>query len=398
MSITKIKVSPRILQWARTSLHLTEDDVVNHFAQKSKEKFKLDLSLLKRIESNEQDISFTILQELSNLYKRPLAVFFLSSPPAELSLPKDCRTIDSGVHRILSPEAILVFRRTRYVQSIFAELSEELGFDLNLSFPKASLSDNPKKLSERFREILGFSFELQSKKIKDSRELFKTIRERLEGVNVFTLKSSFPLEDARAFSLVDKIPYIIVINNKDGGYFGYAPKTFSLLHEFVHILLSEGAICNDFSRSHQEIEKFCNEFAASFLVPDKYFLDVLKTQSINLNKAEIESSLEKLKSIFKVSKNVLLRKCLSLELINKLSYEQKVKEWEKMYEREERKKSKFVPAITPGLRAINNNSRKFVDIVLHARGLGKITLDKAADYLGVSIKSVSEIENLYIRG
>lgn len=397
MSTTKIKISPRILKWARTSLHLTESDVVYHFSQKSKKKFSVDLPFLRSIESDEQDISFTLLQELSNLYKRPLAVFFLTHPPIELPFPKDRRTIASWVHRVLSPEAILVLRRARYVQEVFSELSTELNWSLVLPFKKISLADNPKKIAEDFRNVLDFSFELQAKKIRNSRELFNTIREKLEEINVFTLKASFPTEDARAFSLADKTPYLIVINNKDGGYFGYAPKSFSLLHEFAHILLKEGAICNDFSHSHQQIEKFCNEFSASFLVPDREFLNALPVSKDNFDKKEIEEYLDNLQSVFKVSKEVLLRKCLSLEFIDRDFYQQKAKEWKDEYEQKKSGEKGFVPAITPGRRAINNNSRKFVELVLYAKGLGRITFDKAADYLGVSIKSLSEVESLSLR-
>lgn len=398
MSATIVKISPQILKWARTSLNLTEDDVVTHFSQKSKSKFEVDLSFLRSLESNEQDIRFTLLQELSAFYKRPLAIFFLTHPPTEPPPPKDRRTMASGVHRILSSEAILVLRRARYVQEVFAELSSELNWNLAFPFEKISLLDDPKKLATNFRNTLNFPFEFQAKKIKNSRELFNAIREKLEEVNIFTLKASFPTEDARAFSLVDKTPNLIVINNKDGGYFGYAPKSFSLLHEFAHILLNEGAICNDFSRPDLQVEKFCNEFSASFLVPDHEFLETLPVSKGNFDENNVEKYFDDLQPIFKVSKEVLLRKCLSLQLINNDFYRQKIDEWRKEYEKNKKdEKSGFVPAITPGRRAVNNNSRKFVELVLYAKGLDKITFNKAADYLGVSIKSLPEVESLSLK-
>ncbi|HXF44089.1 MAG TPA: ImmA/IrrE family metallo-endopeptidase [Candidatus Paceibacterota bacterium] len=398
MSSTKVKIAPRILKWARVSLHLTEDDVVNHFSQKSKKKFGVDLSFLRDIEDNEREIKFTLLQELAALYKRPLAVFFLTQPPTELPIPKDRRTIASGVHKVLSPEAVLVLRRARYVQEVFAELAKELNWDLSVPLKKVSLGDDPKKLAAYLRDILDFSFEFQAEKIKNSRQLFSAIRERLEGINIFTLKATFPLEDARALSLVDKTPFLIVINNRDGGYFGYAPKSFSLLHELAHILLREGALCNDFSRPYQQIEKFCNEFSASFLVPDQKFLEVSPASKNNFDEDKVEEYLDTLRTIFKVSREVLLRKYLSFGFIDKSFYEKKVGEWKEEYEnREQGDKGKFVPAITPARRAVNNNSRKFVELVLYAKGLGKITFDKAADYLGVSIKSLPEVESFSLK-
>lgn len=40
------------------------------------------------------------------------------------------------------------------------------------------------------------------------------------------VKTAFPIDDARAFSLADKTPYVIVVNNKDGRGLVYQPKVF----------------------------------------------------------------------------------------------------------------------------------------------------------------------------
>ncbi len=400
--VSKVKISPEVLKWARESLHLPEEVVLAHFNKKTKKKFKFNDSLLRKIENGGgEEIAFTLLQELSSLYKRPLAVFFLDKPPTEPALPNDRRTINSDVHKIISPAAVLAIRRARYVQEVFRDLSKELEISLKFPFRKFTLSDDPVEMGKKFREILDFSLDDQ-KKVRDARGLFDAIRVRLEGVNVFTIKSSFPLKDARAFSLVDQTPYLILINNKDGGYFGYAPKTFSLLHEFTHILLRESAICNDFNHSHQRIEKFCNSFAGSFLVPDEYFWEVLEITRKEFDVANLEDYLDTLKAAFKVSRDVLLRKCLTLRLIDDNFYKTKIREWNEEFEREKKEKEErgeeqFIPAITPGRRAISNNGRKFVELVLHARGEGKITVDSAADYLGVSLKSLPEVEKLSVR-
>ena len=400
--VNKVKISPEVMKWARVSLHLPEEVVLEHFNQKSKQKFKVDEALLKKLESgNGEEIAFTLFQELSSFYKRPLSVFFLNKPPKEPLLPKDRRTINSNVHYIISPNAVLAIRRARYVQEIFRDLSKELELSLKFPFRKFTLLDNPTEMGEKFREILKFSLENQ-KKTRDARGLFDAIRVRLERVNVFTIKSSFPVEDARAFSLVDQTPYLILINNKDGDYFGYAPKTFSLLHEFAHILLRESAICNDFYYSHFKIEKFCNSFAGSFLVPEVYFWEVLDITRKKFDIANLEEYLKTLQATFKVSKDVLLRRCLTFKLIEESFYKKKTKEWKDEYEKnkkekEEKGEKQFIPAITQGRRAISNNGKKFVELVLHARGEGKITVDSAADYLGVSLKFLPEVEKLSIK-
>jgi Zn-dependent peptidase ImmA (M78 family) len=394
MKTVTIKISPKVLKWARESLHLPRETVLNHFSQISKKRFKFDDDLLSKIETGTgQEIKFTLLQELSVFYKRPLAIFFLNEPPNETPLPNDRRTIDSNVHNVISSDAILTVRRARYIQEIFRDLSKELNISLDLPFEKISLSDNSKDLAQKFRDLLKFDLSDQ-KKAKDSQGLFNLLRVKLERANIFTLKSSFPLEDARAFSLVDQDPFIIIINNKD---YGYAPKCFSLIHEFAHILLRESAICNDFERSHLQIEKFCNAFAASFLVPDKYFWEVLPVSATDFDVNMTENYINKLKKHFLVSKDVLLRKFLSLNLISDEFYKNKCAEWQAEYENREEvvKDNDFFPG--PGLMAISTNGRRFVEMVLHARGEGKITVDNAADFIGVSLKYLPEVERLAVK-
>jgi len=400
--INKVKISPEVLKWARESLHLPPEMVLEHFEQKSKKKFALDGTILAKIESGSgEEIAFTLLQELSSLYKRPLAVFFLNKPPTEPVLPNDRRTINSDVHKVISPAAVLAIRRARYVQEVFRELSKELEVSLKFPFKKFSLSDDPIEMGTKFRDTLEFSFDVQ-RKARDARALFDAVRVRLEKVNVFTIKSSFPLEDARAFSLVDQTPQLILINNKDGGYFGYAPKTFSLLHEFAHILLRESAICNDFTNSHQQIEKFCNSFAASFLVPDKFFWEVLGIGREEFDMASLEKYLKPLQAAFKVSQEVLLRKCLTLRLVTDDFYNKKVQQWNDEFEKSKKEKEdkgikQFIPSIPRSKIAISNNGRRFVELVLHARSEGKITVDSAADYLGVSLKTLPDVEKLSVK-
>jgi len=389
----KATTSPKILKWARVSLHLEKESVLAYFAQKSKQRFKVDASVFDILESSEQEINLSLLREFANFYKRPLAIFFLENPPVELPLPKDHRTINSEVNQKLSPATILVSRRARYIQDILKELSDELNFPLAFPIKHIKLSDDPGKKASEFRKILNFSTDLQIKKIKDQRDLFNVIREKLEEINVFTLKATFPLEDVRAFSFVDKDPRLIVINNRDGGYFGYAPKAFSLLHEFAHILLDEGSLCNDYDFNRRSVEIFCNQFAASFLVPDEDFLSHLQDISKgNFNQNEIDDCLSNLRSVFKVSQDVLLRKFLTLNLIDNHFYKEKINVWAEEYEKTKDKK-RFIPHPTPAQRAFNNNGRKFTELVLYAKGSGKISLDRAADYLGVNFKWLSDIES-----
>lgn len=80
--------------------------------------------------------TFAQIRKLAEIYKRPLAVFFLDTPPYEKQSPPDLRTIRSEDNKFLSPEALLVIRQARRVQTLAAALSEELGEKPFFKYPR----------------------------------------------------------------------------------------------------------------------------------------------------------------------------------------------------------------------------------------------------------------------
>ena len=80
------------------------------------------------------------------------------------------------------------------------------------------------------------------------------------------------VEEAWGFSIVEPIFPVIGINKK------LAPngRTFTMLHEFTHLLLGKSGICDidDYTQRAQtdiEIEIFCNHAAAAALMPETEF-------------------------------------------------------------------------------------------------------------------------------
>ncbi|MCA9370494.1 MAG: ImmA/IrrE family metallo-endopeptidase [Candidatus Peregrinibacteria bacterium] len=382
-------IKPDILRWARTSIHLSEEEVVEHFSKKTKLKFNINLDALKSLEKNEQAIAFSLLKELAALYKRPLAVFFLEKPLKEKPLPKDRRTLGSEVNISFSRDGILVARKARRIQEVTAELYKSLKIDFKFPFKKYGSSDNAESVADTIRKKLGFTIETQ-RSFRNSNELFAHLRELIEGMGIVTLKQPFPIEDARAFSLTDQEPYVIVINSKDGGL-NYAPKAFSLMHEFAHLLLREGAICNDFYHSHKSIESFCNQFSASFLVPKKEF--IVEHQRIAENNDDLDEQLKQLHKVFKVSHHALLRRYESCQLISNRFYQKKVSEWEKDFAESYSLGTGFVPPQKPHKKAYVNNGKLFTNLVLQAHYENVIGYDAVSDYLDVKMKHIPSLED-----
>jgi len=234
-----MRFEPLVLKWAREKRFGSRFDILEaNWADSWKEATP---DLIKEWESGTTQPTFAQVKKLAEIYKRPLAVFLLDSPPDEKRNPPDLRTIGSTDNVSLSPDALLVIRKARRVQEIAANLYDELGESHAFKYSKHALTENASELAERMRDDLSVSIEEQLK-AKKYEDFFEYLRAKIEDSGVLVLKSgshdSFPIEDCRAFSFVDEQPYLILVNNKDWE----GAKNFSLAHEFAHILLREAGI------------------------------------------------------------------------------------------------------------------------------------------------------------
>ena len=99
-------------------------------------------------------IPLTKVEQLSEMFKRPLAAFLLAQPPEEPNLPKDFRRhpdSDSGY----SKELLLVIRKARRMQEIHHELTDNLHISSKVPLKTKTLKDDPEKVAQQERERSG---------------------------------------------------------------------------------------------------------------------------------------------------------------------------------------------------------------------------------------------------
>ena len=101
--------------------------------------------------------SFNQVRKAAEIYKRPLAAFFLTTPPDEKRKPPDLRTIHSEDNKTLSPEALLVIRKARRIQEIAAALFDEMGERPTFKYQRHTVEDDPSRLAAQVRTDLGLS-------------------------------------------------------------------------------------------------------------------------------------------------------------------------------------------------------------------------------------------------
>ena len=139
-----VDVVPQVLSWLRRSAGWEIEEVAK--------KLRTSVEVVKDLESGKRSPTMRQLRVLSEIYKRPIASFFLSKPKQELPMPKDYRFLPNKTN-IFDRKTILAIRRTRSLQSLSKELSFNINYTTKMEVKKAELTDNPELIASEYRKI-----------------------------------------------------------------------------------------------------------------------------------------------------------------------------------------------------------------------------------------------------
>ena len=371
-----IEVAPEVLKWLRVSSGCKIED--------GSKKLGTTSETILEFESGKKAPTLRQLRILSETYKRPLASFFLSKPREENPLPKDYRFLPNRAN-MFDKKTILAIRRSRSLQNIGKELSLNIRYETVTKVTRAALTDNPELIAGEYRELFDLSFEKQ-RKLKDAYKLFGYLRDVLEDSNVLVFQFSMPIEDARGFALADDLPSIIVINSKDS----IEARLFTLMHEFGHILLGETVIDipDESLANRDKIEKWCNAFSASFLLPDESVIELFKEHFGRLAETDTLNSLSRK---YKVSKAVLLVKMLELDYISRQEFDSVLARYMPKEVKEKTGEKKKMVNVTPDQRCLSEVGNKFVSLVANNFDKDFITYSDALSYLSIKSKNFDRV-------
>lgn len=374
----EISVEPNVLKWARETIGKNIKDVAT----------RLDLTenVVEKWESGEKRPTLRQLQELSSFYKRPLAVFFLSSPPQEAPMPADFRTLPRTAKKRFSEKTLLAMRRARRLQALAGDLNETLDREFRVDVGQAMLSDDTEVLASQVRERLGVAIEEQFKWKTEAAALTEWKR-RVEELGVLIFELPFPLEEGRAFSFAEPEQPAIVLNSNDRAING---RIFSLFHEYGHLLLRQSGIC-DWSEQGKAVEQFCNRFSGALLVSRQALLAHPLVQVHGKSTVWDEEHLQQIARQFKVSREVVLRRLLILGRTTQRFYRHMHEEWERKLK--ERKKPKGGRRIPP-TQCVRQNGIAFTSLVLESARQEKISYRDVSDYLSIGLKHLAAVESL----
>ena len=370
-----VVVIPEVLIWLRESSGSSIEEVSKRLRTTS--------DTILEFETGKKSPTLVQLKELSKLYKRPLASFFLSKPKEEKPLPNDYRFLP-GRTDIFDKKTILAIRKSRSLQGISRELSLNIRYETAPKVRKVVLTDNPELIAAEYRKLFDLNLETQ-RKIKDAYRLFSYLRDVLEDSNVLVFQFSMPVEDARGFALADDIPSIAVINSKDT----IEARLFTLMHEFGHILLGETVIDipDESLKNRNNVERWCNAFSSSFLLPEESARALFIRYHDRLTETDILNSLSRK---YKVSKATLLIKMLELNYISNQEFEEVMSRYVREGTGKKTEEKKKMIRVTSDQRCLSEMGNKFVSLVANNFDKEFITYGDALSYLSIKSKNFFE--------
>jgi Zn-dependent peptidase ImmA (M78 family) len=283
------------------------------------------------------------------------------------------------------------------------ELYEDMREEATVFPLRATLSDNPEDIAKVLRTLLGINDDEQKRAARQGRA-FDFWRRRFEekGILVFVVSGphyAVDLREMRGFAIARTRLPVVVVNGRDSSEGG---RTFTLLHELVHILLGESALSNgtgDFNSRTEErrIERFCDTVAAATLMPRELVLSFSEARAAG-ERTWTDEVLGNISRTIGVSRQALLIRLITLNRATWNFYRQKADQWEEerlvAIEHEDKKS---VPIKRPVL-LMSWNGRSYTRLVLRSYYDRRITLNDVSSYLGAKVKYIPDLERAAFQG
>jgi Zn-dependent peptidase ImmA (M78 family) len=327
------------------------------------------------------------------IYKRPVAVFFFPSPPAEVEPQQEFRTLPGDEFERLEADTRLALRDARAYQISLLELSGGTNPAERLITRdiRASLHVPIEQLVSQVREYLGVSV-INQQRWPTAVDAFKSWRATLESAGVFVFKRPFDQGEISGFCLRGEQFPLILINNSTP----HTRQIFTLFHELSHLLFDISGITTvdvrfeeRFSGQARQIEITCNRFAGEFLVPTASFpWDIFEGLDT------LEESIARVANLYNVSREVILRRLLDAGRVDEATYEARASQWIAEAQR----------ARSIGRQGGNYYANQatylgdaFLELGFAQYRAGNVTLPDLADHFGMRAQTVIRLED-YLLG
>jgi len=316
------------------------------------------------------------------------AVTVVDDSALNLAVHDLLRLRDQGAVTVVDDSALnLAVHDLRSLRDIVLDTRSELKDPVTQFVFSGDLS-SAHKLALQLREYLGISYEMQ-KMAPSTRKFFLLVRSSVENRGVMVAAfDGVPTNAARGMALYfDELP-IIGVNTNDRP----PAKTFSILHELVHIVKRQSASCNEIgpllTRDPEEV--FCNAVAGEVLVP----ADLLR-QEKEVRNSEIDGeAIRALAARYSVSREVIARRLLDLGQIQRNDYETLIRNIQAEYEAEQRESrssslTKYRPNVARA--AFDRSGASVCRALQHGVDREIYSQRDVGDFLGIKLKHIPSL-------
>jgi Zn-dependent peptidase ImmA (M78 family)/transcriptional regulator with XRE-family HTH domain len=261
------KVNHEILSWARETAGLSLSEAAGKLGIRA----RLGVSAVDRlaaIEAGMLEPTRPQLLKMTQYYRRPLVIFYMSAPPRKGDRGEDFRNVPE---RHTDAEALVdaLVRDIRARQSMVRAVLVDDEETKPLPFiGSMNMRDGVGAVLASIRQIIRIDLsEFRAQASPES--AFALLRSRVEAAGVFVLlmgnlgshHTAINVEAFRGFALADDVAPFVVLNDQDAR----SAWSFTLIHELAHLWLGTTGVSGVFADA--QIEKFCNDVAGSFLLP-----------------------------------------------------------------------------------------------------------------------------------
>jgi len=278
-----INVNPEILIWARQSAGLDVEEAALKLGLTDSSKSSASEKLA-ALEAGEKQPTRNQLSKFANVYKRPLITFYLAEPPKTGQRGQDFRQTPDARGERDNGMLDALLRDVRARQEMVRDiLVDEEGFEAPNFVGSVEMGFGVSKVVQLIADALDFDHTDINLRKGDPSVLFNRLRKDAEDAGVFVLvigdlgshHTQIGADVFRGFAIADPVAPFVVINAKDAR----PARAFTLIHELAHIWLGQTGVSGNISinipvSETAKIERFCNDVAGEFLLPERHFRKV----------------------------------------------------------------------------------------------------------------------------
>lgn len=372
MTSVKAIIKPDLLIWARKSAGFKK-------IEDAAAKIKVSTGKLSDWEAGLDSPTIVQLRIIANVYKRPIAVFYLPAAPRGVDVLHDFRTIPGGKSGEFSPELTYEIRKAYHRREKALDLYDELGEKPTPVSLRAVVGDDVDQLGSLIRDYLKVSKATQES-WKNSYDALNAWKSAIESHEILIFQASrVSVSEMRGFSIAAQPVPVIVLNSADSPN----ARIFTLIHELTHISLQSDGVCT-LDSTKDRIEVFCNAVAGTTLLPQAWLSGASATWSDD----EVRQTAKR----FSLSNQVVLRRLLTLGKVS----ETKFNTLQSVYDKEAKEfaaqqHDKDI-VVAQSTKALASSGKLFAKLVLDSYHRNKVTSADVSDLLSVRVKHLKDIE------